>query len=129
MVWSAANGVQTMRRAVLALGLVMIGCAAPMTYERFVAEAPPCRLPPLNERQVLAAALDTLGASFLQVEGMPERPYRISTQRCVYLFEYSVLSQHDRWFSLDALHATGELWVARDLRTWKLTPPQFVPAR
>ena len=119
--WSAP-----LRVRVVALALVMLGCAGPESFERFVSESPPCHLPPLTEKRVLAAALDTLGASFLQVEGLPERPYRITSEKCVYRFEYSVLSHHDRWLSLDAIHATGELWVARDLRTWKLTPREFV---
>lgn len=119
-----------MRIRVVALALVLLGCAGPESFERFASDSPPCKLPPLTEKQVLAAALGTLGSSFLQVGGMPDRPYRITTEKCVYLFEYSVLSHHGKWFSLDAIHGTGQLWVARDSRTWRLEPPQLVlPAR
>jgi hypothetical protein len=119
-----------LRFLAVALALIVLGCAGQDPFERFVSESPPCHLPPLTDEQVLAAALETLGGSFLQVEGLPERPYRITSKECVYLFEYSILSHHDQWFSFDAIHGTGELWVARDLRTWKLTPPEFVlPAR
>jgi len=124
-----------MRTLFIALAILVAGCARSSTrelegasaqvgdasirsYERFAEEAPPCNLPPLEESEVVAAALAVLGSPFLDVEGMPRRPYRISAFRCVYRFEYAILSHGKEWFPLDAIHASAEVLVARDLNTW-----------
>ena len=67
----------------------------------------------------MAVARRELGESFFSVAGMPERPYRISSQGCVYEIEYVALSIDNEWFAFDAIDSTSWLLVARDLSVYQ----------
>lgn len=100
--------------------LLLAGCACDARdYKCFVRERPPCAFPPLTDEQVMAVARRELGESFFSVAGMPERPYRISPQGCVYEVEYVALSLGNEWFSLDGIDSTSWMFVARDLSVFR----------
>ncbi|HEY6544794.1 MAG TPA: hypothetical protein VIZ64_07865 [Dokdonella sp.] len=84
-----------------------------------LSEVPPCRGAALTDQQVFDIAISVLDASFMQPEGMPPRPWRVQPTRCIYYFEYVVLSYDHSWFGIDAIDATGFLEITREGKVYR----------
>jgi len=94
------------------------GCAEPTALERFTRERPPCRLPALSDAQVVEAARKTLGESFAPT-GLPDPPYLVTQNNCIYYFEWSLDYIDGHWKPVGSMpEGDGLILVSRDSGTF-----------
>jgi hypothetical protein len=90
----------------------LVACAGPDAYTRFASEAPPCRLPPLTDRQVHDVVVRSGRSS--QIDGLPEPIWRVREIRCVYSYEQSAFYYQDQPVPLNTIDGVDWVLVSRD---------------
>lgn len=80
-----------------------------------ISNAPPCALPPLKRAQILEVARRAFGDGFVPPqEGLPPPNRRIQEAGCRYLYEQSIFYYDGKPASLDSIHASRSIYIARD---------------